>query len=151
MGSREICPEQGESESCLIPAGLYHPWSNSNATYAAVVSQERFLTKRVVRGKKKSHEIGSEMVVLAYKSPSRCLVGIDDDRWEMNCPNPMSFSWLEPIELEMRDSKQFFQGTCRDGVKRWIPIENDMFNHPDIVMGELKEHGTVLHAQGVGK
>jgi len=142
QGVIDIC-KMTQSESCMVPAGLYHPWAESDSQYASIVPAAIYRTLEPVRGKLKRHEAGSELTILAYKTAGICRVGIEDDIWEMTCPNPILAKWLQPLESEEINPRQFFMANCMDGVKRWIEVDEPLFEHGAVSKGTIGSHGTV--------
>ncbi len=141
-GSHTLCDLETKSP-CTLSPGVYHPWSTIAATYASIIAQPKFLTLEPIRGKKKRHDSGSELLVLEYKSTSSCIVSINTDSWEMSCPSPLSDNWLQPKNADDNSPQQFIKASCKEGEKLWVEVNDDLFQNAQIDRSEIGMHGMV--------
>ena len=76
-----------------------------------------------------------------------CTVRVENDQWDMPCPNPMTSKWLQPIGEPSADPRQYFLAQCQNGTERWIEVNDSLFESETIRLGTVNHHGQVIQSE----
>lgn len=146
-------------EECVVPAGLYHPWSREGAVgFATVVEVTRFEargpTTIMVEGESGGEEAvsldaGDVVEVPAYHAEGYCGLRVKGRETSGLCPEH-SGADLEELPSQGLADRQLFQVACANGGQYWIEVDEGLMARPELTEGEILEYGRVGPDGGEG-
>lgn len=130
---------------CMVPAGLYHPWTSGALGFATV---RPILKYRVTRDYTDDAEVsfseGDTVEVTVYHGEGFCGMRINGQSESGYCPGVYEedvFTLLNP-EDERRPETQLFKVRCADGGDSWIEV-GAALTAPGVEEGVIVGHGEV--------
>jgi hypothetical protein len=148
MGRREPCQRRAGIE-CVVPAGLYHPWSDGDhdADYKTVRSVDRYTVLQDTTIGSTDVAAGAEVSVVQYLAEGFCIFEVEGERIESMCPgvgdDGETFEKLEGATME---AKQLLQVACTGGTPTWIDVA-DLMKQSGVRAGKVLEYGKVGPAE----
>ncbi len=147
----------GERFSCSVPAGLYHPWSELEYGYVTVRGSYLYVavapfTVTVYEDEREvdvPYPAGTRVEVPTYLSEGLCRFWLPDRRLDEElCPESWTTASGESIFTALPAAKaptggQYFRALCAEGRSGWIRADESLFEHAEVIEGELRGWGAV--------
>ena len=130
-----------QSQSCTVPAGLYHPWAASKGRYSMKKEPAIFEAQTSFRSERNQYKKGQRLYIDAKLSQGECLFRVEKDRWQDSCPTEDGFSLISG-DIN-KAGRHFFEASCAEGHQVWIEASPTLFDSENISRGVIQGYGQV--------
>jgi hypothetical protein len=143
-GRREPCQRSARIE-CVVPAGLYNPWSDGDhdADYKTVRSVDRYTVLKDTTIGSTDVMAGAVVSMVQYLAEGYCVFEVEGERVESMCPGVSDDgATFEKLEGKTMEPRQLLQVPCTGGTPTWIDVA-DLMKQSGVRAGKVLEYGKV--------
>ncbi|MFT4976103.1 MAG: hypothetical protein ACI8S6_001998 [Myxococcota bacterium] len=133
------------SRSCMMPPGLYHPWSKEHAEgtdFRSRTAPTIYIAQGDFEWESGPVTSGTEVTVLTYLSEGMCSMVVGGAEAEGMCPGTSGNPWQEKPRTAPPDD-QILKVVCTDGAPGWLLVDEALAANPVFREGEMVGYGEV--------
>ena len=141
----KLCDKQATT-SCLVKAGMYHPWSQQELNFATLTGIVTYKALVAFRSKTRQYPAGTVVQQVGSLGEGYCLLQVQDDRWAALCPDVPSQSGsieFEQLEYTKVQTKKFVQVSCGNNQRGWLEVNEKIFDSPTVRRGVITGYGKI--------